>query len=207
LFEADRAQIAAAAPPIDRMKRSLGIDVVVGEPGYTPAERGGARPTLEINGMWAGYQGDGVKTVIPREAHAKITCRLVPNQDPTRIRELIARHVAKQTPEGISVSVRPIDPDNRAYLMPADHWGNRATGRVLRELYDREPVYRRVGGTLPITELFRDTLGAYTVMLAFAAPDERAHAPDEFYRLANFELGQRAYCRLLEELGEALPGR
>jgi acetylornithine deacetylase/succinyl-diaminopimelate desuccinylase-like protein len=203
LSEAERAQIAAAAAPLEEVKRNLGIDVVVGEPGYTPGERAGSRPTLEINGMWAGFQGDGVKTVIPNEAHAKITCRLVPDQDPARIRELISRHVAKLTPLGIAVSVRQIDADNRPYLMPADHWANRVSGPVLKELYGKEPVYRRGGGTLPITELFHGLLGAFTVMLAFSSPDERAHAPDEFYRLANFELGQRGYCRFIEELSKA----
>jgi acetylornithine deacetylase/succinyl-diaminopimelate desuccinylase-like protein len=181
----------------------LGIDVVVGEPRYTPTERFGSRPTLEINGMWAGYQGEGTKTVIPCEAHAKITCRLVPDQDPARIHELLTRHVAEQTPDGITVSVRRFSGDSRPYLMPTDNWGNRATGRILRELYGKAPIYRRGGGTLPITELFRDILGAYTVTVAFSSFDERLHAPDEFYRLANFELGQRAYCLLLEELGQA----
>jgi acetylornithine deacetylase/succinyl-diaminopimelate desuccinylase-like protein len=206
LSEADRAQIAAGATPPNELKRMWGIDVMVGEPGYTPAERGGSRPTLEINGMWAGYQGEGTKTVIPCEAHAKITCRLVPNQEPARVRDLIARHVAMQSPEGMTVSVRPISGDARPYLMPADHWGNRAAGRVLRELYGKEPIYRRGGGTLPVTTLFRDILGAYTITVAFSALDERLHAPDEFYRLANFELGQRAYCLLLEELGQAHTG-
>jgi acetylornithine deacetylase/succinyl-diaminopimelate desuccinylase-like protein len=156
--------------------------------------------------MWSGFQGEGTKTVIPNEAHAKITCRLVLDQNPARIREAISRHIAKQTPDGITVSVRHDGVDNRPYLMSADHWRNQATGRVLRELYGKEPVYRRLSGTLPITALFREILGVFTVMLAFSAPDERAHGPDEFYRLANFELGQRGYCLLLEELGQAETG-
>lgn len=90
--------------------------------------------------------------------------------------------------------------------MPVDHGGNRAAGWVLRELYGMEPVHRRIGGTLPITELFREILGADTVMFACSAPGERDHAPDAFYRLASFALGQRAYCRLIEELGDTRPG-
>jgi acetylornithine deacetylase/succinyl-diaminopimelate desuccinylase-like protein len=205
LSEADRAQIAAAAAPIDEVRRNLGIAIAVGESGYTPAERVGARPTLEINGLWSGFQGEGTKTVIPSEAHAKITCRLVPDQDPARIHEVIARHVAPQTPEGITVSVRRFPGDARPYLMPADHWGNRAAGRVLTELYGKETVYRRGSATVPITGLFHDILGIDTVTLAFSGRDERAHAPDEFYRLANFARGQRGYCRLIEELGEVTP--
>jgi acetylornithine deacetylase/succinyl-diaminopimelate desuccinylase-like protein len=165
-------------------------------------ERLWARPTLEVNGIWGGFQGEGVKTVIPNEAHAKVTCRLVAYQDPDEIVNLIAAHVEQHAPRGVAVSLRPLPGRARPYLMPADHPGNHAAHRVLAELYQREPFYTRLGGTLPVCDLFLRNLGAYTVFFAFGLEDEHFHAPDEFFRLSSFKRGQQAYCMLLEQLGQ-----
>ncbi len=201
--EADRRRIAAVPFDEAAFKRSVDVDALVGEPGYTPLERLWARPTLELNGIWGGFQGEGVKTVLPNEAHAKITCRLVPNQDPEKIVQLLEAHARRHAPPGVRLSfVRP-GGGARPYLMPADHPANRAVGEVLTALYGREPYVARSGGTLPIAELFLRELGAYLVSFAFGLDDEGFHAPNEFFRLASFERAQLGYCRVLRKLAEA----
>jgi len=201
LSQQDRQQIADVPFDLDEYKASIGIPDIFGEPGYSTEERRNARPTLEVNGMWGGFQGDGVKTVIPNLAHAKITCRLVANQEPERILELVTRHIQKVSPQGVTVTVTAGGSRARPYMMPVDHPGNQAAAAVLREVFGREPYYVRTGGSIPVTELFQQTLGVYTVMFAWGLPDERFHSPNEFLRLASFELGARAYCLLLKRLG------
>lgn len=198
----DRAHMAAI--PYDEAKymADIGVPALFGEPGYTTRERVWARPTLEINGIWGGFQGDGIKTVLPSEAHAKITCRLVANQNPNRIVELLTEHVKKHTPPGVTVTVEAEVFGAKPYLMPTDHPGNQAAVAVHKELYGKEPYYTRSGGSIPVCALFLDDLGVYTVNFAFGLEDENFHAPNEFFRLSSFERGQTAYCKFLERLGE-----
>lgn len=203
LNERDREQIAAVPYDEESYKRSLGLSDVFGEPGFTTRERQWARPTLEINGLWGGFQGAGTKTVIPNLAQAKITCRLVAEQEPEEINRKLIAHVERHSPPGVTVEARPLSASARPYLLASDHPGNLAARKVLRELYGREPYDIRMGGSIPVVPLFRSELGADTVNFAFALQDENFHAPDEFFRLASFERGQRAYCRLIEELGES----
>jgi acetylornithine deacetylase/succinyl-diaminopimelate desuccinylase-like protein len=198
----DRARIAAVPFDEATYKAGLGVTELWGEAGYSPVERVWARPTLELNGIWGGFQGAGSKTVLPNEAHAKITCRLVANQDPAKIVELLTRHVATHTPPGVTATAQALPGRAKPYLMPADHPGNQATRDVLVELYGKEPYYTRSGGTIPVTELFLSTLGAYTVGFGFGLDDEGLHAPNEFMRLHNFDRAQRGYCMLLERLGK-----
>lgn len=204
LSNEERAQIAAI--PLDRGEFTTQIGLTeadgFGEPGFSARERTWARPTLEINGIWGGFQGAGTKTVLPAQAHAKITCRLVADQDPVEIGELIAAHVEQQMPPGVKVTVQTLPNAATPYLMPADHPGNLAARDVLTAMYGKEPYYVRSGGSIPACTLFLNTLGAYTVNFAFALNDERQHSPNEFFRLASFEKGQGAYCRLLERLGQ-----
>jgi acetylornithine deacetylase/succinyl-diaminopimelate desuccinylase-like protein len=155
-----------------------------------------------VNGIWGGFQGEGIKTVLPNEAHAKITCRLVANQDPTTIIGLLTRHVERHTPPGVRVTVRPLPGTAKPYLVPLDHWGNQAARDVLREVYGKDPVSVRLGGSIPVCELFLSQLGAYTVNFAFGLMDEQIHAPDEFFRLSSFRRGPVAYGKLLHRLGE-----
>lgn len=201
LTEADRAHIAEV--PFDEAvyKAKLGIPALVGEPGYTAAEQLGARPTLEVNGIWGGFQGAGVKTVLPGEAHAKITCRLVPNQEPAAIAELLKAHVERHLTPGVTATVSRLPGQAQPYAIPADHWGNQAAAAVLEEVYGKKPYYERTGGSIPVCELFQEHLGAYTVSFAFGLMDEQIHSPNEFYRLASFERGRVAYCKLLARLG------
>ena len=110
----------------------IGVEGLFGEPGYTPREQTWARPTLEINGIWGGFQGEGIKTVLPNEAHAKITCRLVPGQDPLTIAQQITAHVERNTPAGVQVTTTRLGFIAQPYLIPADHPGNQAASAVLR---------------------------------------------------------------------------
>lgn len=205
LTEDERRQIAAV--PFDEMAyySELGVSEGFGEPNYTARERAWARPTLEINGIWGGFQGEGVKTVLPKEAHAKITCRLVANQDPNRIYEAIAAYVqrvaAEQTP-GVRVQIIQQPGVAYPYLMPADHPANRLVGGVLTDLYGNPPYFVRMGGSVPVLVAFLRQLGVYTVTLAFALEDERHHAPDEFFRLSSFEKGKQAFGDVWEKIAE-----
>jgi len=198
----DRRQIARI--PLDDTEYAGELDVaeLFGEPGYSTLERAWTRPTLEVNGIWGGFTDDGIKTVLPSEAHAKITCRLVPNQEPGPILECLDRHITANVPPGVSVDVHAFSTTARPYVVAPDHPANIAARDVLTEIYGREPYYTRSGGTLPICGALEDRLGVSTVIFAFGLDDERQHAPDEFFRLSSFRLGQRAWCRLLEKLGE-----
>lgn len=200
LSEAERAAIAAVPFDEQRYLDELGLDALFGEPGFTTRERTWVRPTLEINGIYGGFQGDGIKTVLPNAAHAKITCRLAPNQDPVKIAQLVIDHVYANAPQGVRVTATSLPFRAYPYLMPADHPGNEAAREVLRELYDREPYNVRTGGSIPIVMLFLQHLGVHTVNFGFGLPDEQLHAPNEFFRLASFERGQRGYVRLLHRL-------
>lgn len=206
LKEAERRQLARVPFDDAMLMNELEVTGLFGEPGYSSTERRWARPTLEINGIWGGFQGSGVKTVLPNEAHAKITCRLVPDQDPKRIVKAIASHVARYTPVGVTVTVVPEASSAKPYQMPWDHPGNEAAARVHRRLYEVEPFYVRSGGSIPFCSLFQEVLDVYTVNFAFALSDERAHAPDEFWRLSSFERGKQAYCLYLHELATAFNG-
>lgn len=196
----ERKQFGESPYDADEHKAQLGIREFFGEPGYTNRERNWARPTLDINGMWGGYQGDGTKTVIPSKATAKLTCRLVVDQHPDRIVELVQQHVAKHTPPGVTAEVISFKDSGMPYLIPFDHPVNNVVGQVLTEVFGTEPHYARVGGSIPITDCFRQSLNAWTFNFGWTVMDENLHAPNEFVRVRNFERGQRAYCLVLERL-------
>ena len=202
LSAGDREEIAAVPHDDEAYRADLGVADLFGEAGYTTLERTGARPTLEINGIWGGFQGEGTKTVLPSRAHAKISCRLVPDQEPEKISRALARHVERHTPPGVRAVVTPMEGSAPPYLMRSDHPGNRIAAEVLQEVYGSAPLYLRSGGTLPICSFFLDILGVYTSSFAFGLEDERFHSPNEFFRLASFARGQRAYALLLERLAE-----
>ena len=199
----EREQIAAVPNDDEAIMAELQIPALYGEPGYSTLERRWARPTLEVNGIWGGFQGDGVKTVLPREAHAKITCRLVADQDPEKIIQAISAHVDAHLPPGVTAEVTQLGTGANPYLMPLDHPGNKVATTVHMELYGKEPYYIRSGGSIPFCSLFKDKLDVYTVNFAFGLNDERAHAPNEFWRISSFEKAKRAYCILIHELAAA----
>jgi acetylornithine deacetylase/succinyl-diaminopimelate desuccinylase-like protein len=182
----------------------VGAPSTFGEPGYSTLERQWYRPTLEINGMWGGYQGPGSKTVLPSEAHAKLTCRLVAGQDPQRLVAAITDHLERHTPAGVRLSIEPGSEGSRAYRLRADHPGLLAVVAALRTEYQREPWVIGMGGSVPICEAFQRHLGTDTVFFSFAVGDEDIHAPNEFFRLQRFGEGRRAWADLLSRLPGAL---
>jgi len=201
LSDSERAQIAEIPYDETQYLGELGVDELYGEAGYSTYERAWVRPTLEVNGIWGGFQGEGIKTVIPSLAHAKITCRLVPHQEPDQIFELIAAHVAKHAPVGAKASVKKLAGSADPFQIPFDHPGNQAARVVLKKLYDKEPFIARTGGTIPVCGSFLKYLDAHLVNFAFGLEDENLHAPDEFFRLSSFKRGLNAYGMILEELG------
>ena len=182
---------------------ATGVPELYGKRGWSTYEREWVRPTLEVNGMWGGFQGDGTKTVLPATAHAKITCRLVANQQPARILELVSAHLARHAPAGVRVRCRPSEVHGAPYLVPADHPGNRAAAAVLERLYGVAPLHTGSGGSIPVCGLLLEELGIHTIGFSFALDDEGAHGPDEFFRLASFRRAQEAYCLILQELAAA----
>jgi acetylornithine deacetylase/succinyl-diaminopimelate desuccinylase-like protein len=199
LTEPDRA--AFAALPFDEAvwMAEIGVDALAGETGYTTLERKSARPTLDVNGVWGGFTGDGPKTIIPAHAHAKVSCRLVADQDPARIFALLRDHLAAIAPPGVRVTVQDLG-KGRGTLTPIDHPATRAAARANEATYGAPPLYFREGGSIPVAADFEQTLGLPVVLLGFMNPDARTHAPNEFMVLANFETGIRALVAMFDEL-------
>lgn len=171
-----------------------------GEAGYSSAERTWARPTAEVNGIGGGYQGEGSKTVLPAEAMAKFSFRLVPDQEPTDILAKVKAHFEKHAPEGVRVDVIP-GHDGKAYYSDPHNDFGKAAQRALKSAFDREPVLIREGGSIPIVQDFREILGADTLLLGLALADAQIHSPNENFPVENFEAGIRLNRALLEELG------
>jgi len=202
LTDADREAIRRVPWDEEAYKAQTGIPETVGEPGFSTRENLWARPTFEINGLNSGWQGAGTKTVLPSKASAKITCRLVANQKPEKIFELIKTHVENHMPPGVTTEVTQNPGRADPFLVPTGHNASGIAASVLEEVYGKAPYYTRVGGSIPVMTTLLDTLGVHAVMFAFGHEDENQHAPDEFFRLPTFRLGQTAYVRLLERLGE-----
>ena len=200
-----REREAIAALPFDetRYVAQVGAPSAFGEPGYTTLERQWTRPTLEVNGMWGGYEGPGHKTVIPSEAHAKITCRLVPDQDPDEVVALVTRHLQAHAPPGTRLSIAPGDHGARPAHIAADHFALQAAGAALHAVYGVKPLIVRMGGTVPISELFKRHMELDTVFFSFSTGDEDFHAPNEFFRVRRLHEGLAAWARYWTLLGEA----
>ena len=170
-----------------------------GEPGFTPAERVWARPTVEVNGIGGGYQGEGSKTVLPAEAFVKISCRLVPDQDPKDIAAKLEQHLGAHLPPGVSLEIRP-GHDGKPYAADPHSSFGVAAQRALRAAFGAEPMLIREGGSIPIVQDFREILGADTLLLGLALADAQIHSPDENFTIENFEAGIRMNQALLNEL-------
>lgn len=199
----DDVRAAIARVPFDETAylAESGAIATFGEPGYTTRERLWARPTLDVNGLTSGWQGAGTKTVLPAEASAKITCRLVAAQNPEKVFDLIRAHVQAICPPGVTVEVRRNPGRADPFLLPSGHNGTAVASQVLEQVYGRAPYRTRLGGSIPVMTTLLDVLGVHAVMFGFSHDDENLHAPNEFFRLDAFRLGQTAYGRLLERLG------
>jgi acetylornithine deacetylase/succinyl-diaminopimelate desuccinylase-like protein len=197
---AARARLAAL--PFDEAAylERVGVPALAGDAAYTVLERGGARPTLDVNGIWGGFQGGGSKTIIPAHAHAKVSMRLVARQDPVAIFERFRAFVNDLAPPGVRVEVQRLGA-GRPTSTSIDHPVVRAATEALRATFGQEPVFMRSGGSIPVAEMFEQQLGLPVILVGFTNPDDNAHAPNESMVLANYETGIRTICLLWDMLG------
>jgi acetylornithine deacetylase/succinyl-diaminopimelate desuccinylase-like protein len=184
--------------------KELGVRQLYGEKGFTSLERVWARPTLECNGIWGGFTGEGAKTVLPSRASAKISMRLVPDQTSARAAKLFERHIKKIAPKTVTVTVRNLHGGEPA-ITPIDSPGVVAAVAALEKGFGKKPLYQREGGSIPIVVEFKELLGLDTVLLGFGLPDENSHAPDEFLNLDNFYNGIKTSAHFFDELPRFLP--
>jgi acetylornithine deacetylase/succinyl-diaminopimelate desuccinylase-like protein len=201
----ERAEIARLPFDEAAYTKEIGAPELYGESGYSPLERKGARPTLDVNGIWGGFQGEGSKTIIPAEAHAKISCRLVASQEPERIFELVRDRIMSLAPSGVRVNVQYVS-GGRPSLTPIDHPATQAAARSLEMVFGRQPVYIREGGSVPVADSFESTLRLPVVLLGFTNPDDQAHAPNESMVLDNYERGIKTVMRYWDELARLPAG-
>lgn len=183
----------------EQLKNNLGLDALYGEEGYSFVERTGARPTLELNGVYGGFQGEGTKTVIPKEAHAKITCRLVGDQDPSQVLDRIIAHLEANVPTGARLVVTPGE-KARAFNMEPSNPILQTAADSYEQVYGTRALFTKDGGSIPIVETFSRVLKAPVVMMGFGLPDENLHAPNEHFNLENFDKGLLTIVEFLKRL-------
>ena len=188
LSDAERAELAKAPFDLEEYKRDLGIADVAGEAGYSTNERTSIRPTLDVNGIWGGYTGQGAKTVLPSKASAKISMRLVPNQNPDEITELFARHFTAIAPPTVTVKVTPHH-GGLPYVTPTDSVEFEAASRAFEQAWGKKPIPTRGGGSIPIVALFERELGIKSILMGFGLDSDALHSPNESYGLFNFYKG------------------
>jgi acetylornithine deacetylase/succinyl-diaminopimelate desuccinylase-like protein len=189
--------------PFDEEKYRAGVAVpeLYGEQGYTTYERLWVRPTCEVNGLLSGYTGEGSKTVLPSYAMAKVSCRLVPDQDPKKIEKLFDRHVKSVAPKGVTVEVLHLH-GGRPWRAKLEGTLYDAAARALRDAFGRDITYAGEGGSIPIVPEFEKVLGAPVLLMGFGLPGENAHAPDEWMSVENYQKGALASALLLQELAQ-----
>lgn len=188
LSDADRKKLNEAPFDLNEYKKDLNIDDVHGEKGYSTIERTGIRPTLDVNGIWGGYTGEGAKTVLPSKASAKISMRLVPNQNSQEIAELFTKHFLSIAPKSVKVKVIPHHGGQPA-VTPTDSKAFRAASKAFEEVWGKTPIPTRDGGSIPIVSLFKKELGLDTVLMGFGLDSDAIHSPNEHYGVKNFLMG------------------
>jgi acetylornithine deacetylase/succinyl-diaminopimelate desuccinylase-like protein len=188
LSASERAALNKAPFDLNAYKAELGINEVKGEKGYTTLERTGARPTLDVNGIWGGYTGEGAKTVLPGKASAKISMRLVPNQVSSEITALFTRHFLSIAPPYVTVKVRGHHGGEPA-ATSTDSPSYKAASKAFEEVFGKTPIPTRDGGSIPIVALFKKELGLDTVLMGFGFDSDAIHSPNEHYGVNNFTLG------------------
>jgi acetylornithine deacetylase/succinyl-diaminopimelate desuccinylase-like protein len=188
LSEDERKAMAQAPFSLDAYKAALDLSDIDGELGYSTSERSSIRPTLDVNGIWGGYTGEGAKTVIPSWAKAKISMRLVPHQDPDKITEVFTKHFEKIAPASVKVEVTPHH-GGLPYVSPTDNAGYRAASLAMEESFGKTPVPVRSGGSIPIVALFEQELGLKSILMGFGLDSDAIHSPNEHYGLFNYFKG------------------
>jgi acetylornithine deacetylase/succinyl-diaminopimelate desuccinylase-like protein len=188
LSKEERAKMAEAPFNLKAYEKALDIDSVYGEKGYSTNERNSIRPTLDVNGIWGGYIGEGAKTVIASQAFAKISMRLVPNQDWRKITELFKNHFESIAPKGVRVKVKPHH-GGQAYVTPIDSLGYKAAEKAYEETFGKTPIPQRSGGSIPIVALFEKELKSKTILMGFGLDSDAIHSPNEHFGIWNYLKG------------------
>ena len=188
LSKEERAKMAEAPFSLEKYKEALDIEDVYGEKGYSTNERNSIRPTLDVNGIWGGYIGEGAKTVIASKAFAKISMRLVPNQDWKEITELFKKHFESIAPKGTRVLVKPHH-GGQAYVTPIDTVEYQAASNAYKESFGKEPIPQRSGGSIPIVALFEKQLKSKTILMGFGLDSDAIHSPNEHFGIWNYLKG------------------
>jgi acetylornithine deacetylase/succinyl-diaminopimelate desuccinylase-like protein len=186
--DAERRLMAEAPYDEEEYKKDLGVKALWGEKGYTTNERTGIRPTLEINGIWGGYTAEGAKTVLPSKAHAKISCRLVPNQKSDTITTLLINHLKSIAPPYVDINIK-IDHGGEPYMTPIGSKGYKAAAKAIETTFGKQPIPVRGGGSIPICSLFEKELGIKIIFMGFGLDSDNLHSPNEKYDLANYYKG------------------
>jgi len=199
LSDAERKEFASLPWDEAALKKDMGVSEFWGERGYTVLERMWARPTCDAHGLWGGFQGAGAKTVIPSRGGAKVSMRLVPDQDPVTVGRLFTEHVRKLCPPGVTLEVKDLH-GAPAVLVPLDHPAIQAGSRAIEKAFGRAPVKIREGGSIPVVATFKNLLGLPTVLAGVGLPDDAAHAPNEKFDLENYQGGIRMAAYLYEEM-------
>lgn len=199
LTEADRE--ASAALPFDEeaYKKSLDIDAVHGEKGYTTLERASARPTLDVNGIWGGYTGEGAKTVLPSKANAKISMRLVPDQDPKEIAKLFTEYFHSIAPDTVKVKVTEHH-GGHASITNLDFYGLKAAAKAFEDVFEKDVLFSREGGSIPIVADFKKILGVESILMGFGLTSDAIHSPNEKFSIQDFHRGIKTSARFFELL-------
>jgi acetylornithine deacetylase/succinyl-diaminopimelate desuccinylase-like protein len=188
LTDAERTELNKAPFDLEEYKKELGISDVRGEKGYTTLERTGTRPTLDVNGIWGGYTGEGAKTVLPSKANAKISMRLVPHQSSDEISEMFAKHFESIAPAGVTVKVTAHH-GGEPVVTPTDSVAYKAAAKAIQTSFGKDPIPTRGGGSIPIVALFESILGLKTVLLGFGLDNDNIHSPNEKYDIFNYFKG------------------
>ena len=188
LSDAERAEMAKAPFDLNDFRKDLNIDEERGEKGYSTNERTGIRPTLDVNGIWGGYTGDGAKTVLPSKAFAKISMRLVPNQSSKEISDLFIKHFENIAPKSVKVKVTAHH-GGEPVVVPTNSKGFLAASKAMQETYGKKPVPTRSGGSIPIVALFKKELGMDSILFGFGLDSDGLHSPNEHYGLFNYYRG------------------
>ncbi|MCF1420401.1 dipeptidase [Mangrovimonas futianensis] len=184
----ERAEMAKAPFSLEAYKKSIDIDAVYGEEGFTTNERNSIRPTLDVNGIWGGYIGEGAKTVLPSKAYAKISMRLVPHQDWHEITDLFTKHFESIAPQGVRVKVKPHH-GGQGYVTPIDSIGYQAASKAYHETFGKTPIPQRSGGSIPIVALFEEQLKSKTILMGFGLDSDAIHSPNEHFGVWNYLKG------------------
>ncbi|MFH1130781.1 MAG: M20/M25/M40 family metallo-hydrolase, partial [Pseudomonadota bacterium] len=199
---AQRRAWAAVPHSDEKHRKSVGAPALFGEKGFTTIERTGARPTFEVNGMWGGYIGEGVKTVLPSEAQAKISMRLVPDQDPDVIGKAAEKYLKSIAPPHVRIKVKIEGNRGTPIWVSTDSREMRVCEEAVKTVFGKPPVHILEGGSIPIVADFKKTLKKDTILLGFGLPDDNLHAPNEKFDMAMFERGMKTVAYFLDGLGK-----